>query len=373
MTTAGTVKTKRLSLIVRIIALFALIVCAAAFNRSVGVKAADGEKPAGVFEMTNGASLRIANDGGIRFRVKMSEDIAEPIKNGERKLTIVIAPEILFDRVVDKDYANIEKSLEIGVDSAKIYKGTNDGETDYWYANGVIVNVLEKNRKLKFKAVAYYTEKDGLSRKYTNNESPSRSLYGLVDTLVGEKSSAYTANILSCPSYSWYGTEGYEINVKTAEASDALNALSESGEIDLTDKIVVSAEEPAEEPTEEPTENPFKGKTFNGGYKNLDDQNVPMSVDFDDSPTISGVLTAKVPGDVKFYFTAVFSGADLEFTFVNKSESEICEEPGAVGKTLKGKVNGSKIVFEKGTFDGGFSYSFYFDGSVNCEGFSLNS
>lgn len=32
-----------------------------------------------------------------------------------------------------------------------------------------------------------------------------------------------------------------------------------------------------------------------------------MSVDFDDSPTISGVLTAKVPGDVKFYFTAVLA------------------------------------------------------------------
>ena len=369
MTTAGSVKTKRLNLIVRIIALFALVICAAAFNRSVGVKAADVAKSAGVFEMTNGASLRIANDGGIRFRVKMSDDIAEPIKNGERKLTIVIAPEVLFDRVANKDYANIEKSLEISVDSAKIYKGTDEGETDYWYANGVIVNVLEKNRKLKFKAVAYYTEKDGLSRKYTNNESPSRSLYGLVDTLVGEKSSAYTANILSCPSYSWYGTEGYEINVKTAEASDALAALSESGEIDLTDKIVVSAEEPAEEPTE----NPFKGKTFNGGYKNPDGENIPVRVDFDDSPTISGVLTAKVPGDVKFYFTAVFSGADLEFTFVNKSENEKCEEPGAVGKTLKGKVNGSKIVFEKGTYDGGFSYSFYSDGSVNCEGFSLNS
>ena len=123
-----------------------LIVLCSVFVMSIGQesKALAAEN---VFEMTQGGSIRIAEPYGLRFQVKMSADI----KDKADKVGMLIFPaDYLVDNGTDGDvyYESVEKLAEEGESghrinldlTSKLYE-----KDDYWYGNGAIVNIKQKN------------------------------------------------------------------------------------------------------------------------------------------------------------------------------------------------------------------------------------
>lgn len=117
-----------------------------------------------LFEMTPGGSIRIAEPYGLRFQVKMSADV----KAKAEKVGMLIFPaDYLVDNGTDGDvyYESVEKLAATTVSShridlnltSKLYE--KDG---YWYGNGAIVNIKDKNMSREFVGIAYYTV-DGIT------------------------------------------------------------------------------------------------------------------------------------------------------------------------------------------------------------------
>ena len=175
--------------------------------------------------MVEGASLRIDDEeGGIRFRAKMNEKTASAVINGSAAMNFVIAPKTLFDTVTDGNYANLTKKIEIPVDGTKIYK---DG--DYYYANGVIANILEANRSLDFCATAYITANGTTTYAEADFSLTRGNLYDIVNQLVVLYGEEYAESILAATPYEWYGKGDYPIVIDTPEQYNALAAQVNGG------------------------------------------------------------------------------------------------------------------------------------------------
>ena len=175
--------------------------------------------------MVEGASLRIDDEeGGIRFRAKMNEKTAASVKDGSTVMNFVIAPKALFDTVTDGNYANLTKKIEIPVDGTKVYK---DG--DYYYANGVIANILEANRSLDFCATAYITANGTTTYAEADFSLTRGNLYDIVNQLVVIYGKEYAESILAATPYEWYGKGDYPIVIDTVEQYNALAAQVNGG------------------------------------------------------------------------------------------------------------------------------------------------
>ena len=214
---------KKLSRVFLLTAILIVSLCMSAFvaitqTRTVSAANAD-------FTMVDGAALRISDDdGGIRFRVKMNAATANKFKNGDAELKIAIAPKAIFATVTDGNYAELSQKIELTADKNKIYQ---DGE--YYYANGVITNILEANRKLDFCAVAYYTEGNNTVYAAFNADVTCGSVYDIVNQLVVSYGDTYAEDILACKSYAWYGVGDYPITINTVEQYNALAAQINNG------------------------------------------------------------------------------------------------------------------------------------------------
>lgn len=108
----------------------------------------------------------------------------------------------------------------------------------------------------------------------------------------------------------------------------------------------------------------FAGLTFTGEYySDWDGGNVNVTVTFNDSSDISGVMYSNNTS-YYFNFTAELSGNVLTITFGK------CVDSSAPGKTITATISGSTMTFGKGTY-GSNTYTFWVNGSATCEGFSL--
>lgn len=227
---------KKLSRVFLLTAILIVSLCTSAFvaitqTRSVSAANAD-------FTMVDGAALRISDDdGGIRFRVKMNAATANKFKNGDAELKIAIAPKAIFATVTDGNYAELSQKIELTADKNKIYQ---DG--DYYYANGVITNILEENRKLDFCAVAYYTEGNNTVYAAFNADNTCGNVYDIVNQLVVSYGDTYADDILKCKSYEWYGVGDYPILINTIEQYNALAAQVNNGR-DFSKYTAVIADE----------------------------------------------------------------------------------------------------------------------------------
>ena len=113
------------------------------------------------------------------------------------------------------------------------------------------------------------------------------------------------------------------------------------------------------------TENKFRGLKFTGTfYDSWYEQITSIRIEFADTDEISGCIYSGSGTSYYFNFTAVLDGNEIVFTFTSAVDS------GAIGKTMKGTISGSKITFVKGTYSSG-TYAFWTQGSVSCDGFSL--
>lgn len=115
-----------------------------------------------VFEMTPGGSIRLTESYGLRFQVKMSADV----KGAADEVGMLIFPaDYLVDNGTKGDiyYESVEELAATTVSdhrikldlTRKLYK--KDG---YWYGNGAIVDIEDKNMAREFVGIAYY-EVDG--------------------------------------------------------------------------------------------------------------------------------------------------------------------------------------------------------------------
>lgn len=146
---------KKKRFITTIFGLLTVLCSALAINttQQSTVKAAEN-----VFEMTTGGSIRVVEPYGLRFQVKMSEDIKETAG----KVGMLIFPaDYLVDSGEEGDiyYESVEalaattvSGHRINLDlTAKLYE-----EDGYWYGNGAIVNIKDKNMSREFVGIAYY-------------------------------------------------------------------------------------------------------------------------------------------------------------------------------------------------------------------------
>lgn len=122
-----------------------------------------------VFEMTKGGSIRIMEPTGLRFQVKMSENI----KTQAEKIGMLIFPaDYLVDDGTQGDvyYESIDALAQsknkIDLDlTSKVYE-----ENGYLYANGAIVNIKGKNMAREFVGIAYYKDKADGTIVYANSQ-----------------------------------------------------------------------------------------------------------------------------------------------------------------------------------------------------------
>ncbi len=209
-------KTKKLEFIVMLILLMILSVCMAfSFNSKQEVYAAES-LVSGTFEMEDGVSLKLNEDGGMRFIVKMSDDVKEYIVDNdttdEVSLGFVIAKTSKITEIKDGDgnYRSLTNNMAEVIET-KIYK---DGE--FWYANGCITNMYEQNREFDYSAVAFI--KNGENVQYTPyNDNARNNLYYTSQYALLH---GYTSDVLSLESYSWLGKGDFPLVVSDSSEYD---------------------------------------------------------------------------------------------------------------------------------------------------------
>ena len=203
----------------------------------------------GVFEMDDGASLKLGTVGGLRFVVRMDEEIATFVKETEdAELGFVIAPKDLI-LAANGDYLNMKKKIGGKVDKAKIYQDDN-----YWFANGCIANIKAANLTRSFTAIAYiqyngevrYTEYNDLARNNLYDTVNAAVLSGLyTEELFGEyKAGGYVQN---GENQGWYGSEQYPIVVEDGAEYTALVETVNKSNVDFSDYYVAVRNEATSE------------------------------------------------------------------------------------------------------------------------------
>ena len=209
------------------------------------------------FEMVSGASLKISEEGGVRFRVKMDKDTVDNVKKDNVTLSFIVSP--FFNKVDEveetkgKYYETLSqpnRAVIIEVDENKIYQ---DG--DYYFANGCVVNISEANRKLDYTCLAVIATTVGGTTTYDYADVNGKSvedadfsfdlargqLYNLLNSAMFYDAINYTGAILNCVAYDWYGTEAYPIIVKDQTAYENFVSKVNGGQEFGDRTIVVNA------------------------------------------------------------------------------------------------------------------------------------
>ena len=132
---------------------------------------ADGDTS--YFAMEDGISIKLNEDGGMRFIVKMDTTTGEALINGEETMQFIIAPTALFDYADQNgmEYINLPKKIVVDVDSEKVYPDNAD-EPNYYYANGCVTKMYESNFNLTYEAVGYI-----VGERYTARNSNATGTY----------------------------------------------------------------------------------------------------------------------------------------------------------------------------------------------------
>jgi len=130
------------------------------------------------FKMRQTAELRLIDDGsnsGIRFIVDMDAQTKDKIASAT-EFGFIIAPTANFASVTDNFHAI--KHVDVAFDQdQRVNDIYLDKESGLYRANGVLVDILDKNYDLDFSAVAYYKESAESNYVYADlNGLPSFSV-----------------------------------------------------------------------------------------------------------------------------------------------------------------------------------------------------
>ena len=197
-----------------------------------GIKA-NAETP--YFAIEDGISIKLNEDGGMRFIAKMDTTLGEALINGEKEMQFIIAPTAIFDYADQNgiEYVNLPKKIVVDVDPQKVYPDDAENPTCY-YANGCVINMYEGNFNLDYEAVGYI-----VGERYTErNANASGTYYEKVNATFLNQN--VEEQILSFETYdSWYGTAKYPIYVKNSEQYNRLVEKCNGGNTAFNGKVII--------------------------------------------------------------------------------------------------------------------------------------
>ena len=305
---------KRLAIV--ILAVFASLLTVAATGFTTKAKAADINLDGETFEIADKVSLKLNEDGGMRWILKVSDKVYNYVKdtNGV-EMGFVIAPKALMDKATDGDYYGMAQKILIPIDIAKGYQDTGTADTD-WYFNGCVVKMNDVNRKYDYTAAAYIKSGDTVLKQTAINTNSVNNFYNVANKSILYSGEDYSEKMLGLTAYDWLGTEEYPIKVDTIEQYNSLVGKINAGR-DFSSKYIAvntSVNEEAGDVLEEGKslpQNKYRASTviFKDGDKELG------SVLVKESETASFASPEKAPDETYRYSFAKWvteNGGDME-------------------------------------------------------------
>lgn len=197
------------------------------------------------FEMVDGVSLKLNDNGGLRFRVKMGEEeygkICTNDSENKVELYFVLTSKTIFDGVSENSYFGIseDRCYKLKVDENKIYE-----EDGFYYANGCVVGILESNRKIDFVSVAVIVDSTAATPVYTYatvSNNVKGNLYNVLNSTVLYTREDFSEEIFQNTAFDWFGSEDYPITIATDEHYNALIDKINGGQSFTGKNILVKA------------------------------------------------------------------------------------------------------------------------------------
>ena len=217
---------KRLTII--LLAVFASLLTVAVTGFTTKAKAADINLDGETFEIADKVSLKLNEDGGMRWILKVSDNVYNYVKDTEGvEMGFVIAPKVLMDRA-NGDYYGMAQRILIPIDLTKGYQDTGTTDTD-WYFNGCVVKMNDVNRKYDYTAAAYIKSGDTILKQTTINTNSVNNFYNVANKSILYSVEDYSEKMLGLESYNWLGTENYPIMVSDAAQYETLKSRQTNG------------------------------------------------------------------------------------------------------------------------------------------------
>ncbi len=226
---------KRLTII--LLAVFASLLTVAVTGFTTKAKAADINLDGETFEIADKVSLKLNEDGGMRWILKVSDNVYNYVKgtNGV-EMGFVIAPKVLMDKATSGDYYGMAQRILIPIDLTKGYQDTGTTDTD-WYFNGCVVKMNDVNRKYDYTAAAYIKSGDTILKQTAINTNSVNNFYNVANKSILYSVEDYSEKMLGLESYKWLGTEEFPIKVDAADQYNSLVEKINAGR-DFSDKII---------------------------------------------------------------------------------------------------------------------------------------
>lgn len=225
---------KRLTII--LLAVFASLLTVAVTGFTTKAKAADINLDGETFEIADKVSLKLNEDGGMRWILKVSDNVYNYVKDTDGvEMGFVIAPKVLMDRA-NGDYYGMAQRILIPIDIAKGYLDTGTTDTD-WYFNGCVVKMNDVNRKYDYTAAAYIKSGDTILKQTTINTNSVNNFYNVANKSILYSVEDYSEKMLGLESYNWLGTEEFPIKVDAADQYNSLVEKINAGRV-FSDKII---------------------------------------------------------------------------------------------------------------------------------------
>ncbi len=225
---------KRLTIV--ILAVFASLLTVAVTGFTTKAKAADINLDGETFEIADKVSLKLNEDGGMRWVLRVSDNVYNYVKDTESvEMGFVIAPKVLMDKA-NGDYYGMAQRILIPIDITKGYRDTGTTDTD-WYFNGCVVKMNDVNRKYDYTAAAYIKSGDTFLKQTTINTNSVNNFYNVANKSILYSGEDYSEKMLGLESYKWLGTEEFPIKVDAADQYNSLVEKINAGR-DFSDKII---------------------------------------------------------------------------------------------------------------------------------------
>ena len=226
----------RKKLTIVILAVFASLLTVAVTGFTTKAKAADINLDGETFEIADKVSLKLNEDGGMRWILKVSDNVYNYVKDTEGvEMGFVIAPKVLMDRA-NGDYYGMAQRILIPIDITKGYRDTGTTDTD-WYFNGCVVKMNDVNRKYDYTAAAYIKSGDTFLKQTTINTNSVNNFYNVANKSILYSGEDYSEKMLGLESYKWLGTEEFPIKVDAADQYNSLVEKINAGR-NFSDKII---------------------------------------------------------------------------------------------------------------------------------------
>ena len=159
------------SLLITSLLATSFLACGVAAMNNVSAKAETAD-----FATAFGASVRVSDPNGIRFKLQLSEEKKNEIfaENSGKELGMYI----LLGSKAGTDYSALTQKIELEFEEKDLYK-----EGNAWYANGVMTNLYVQSFNKEFVGVGYIatTTAEGTTYEYSafNAADNVRSMSGV--------------------------------------------------------------------------------------------------------------------------------------------------------------------------------------------------